>query len=382
MKTMLCFCAAMLAAIAANADGSANGFTVSPVASSNITYDDNIYLAPDNAASAYISRTDAGLNSEYKKGATDITADYDAAALVYSRDQSADNAIHHDIKLGLATQLLKGTTVSFSEEYLATTDRENEEFTGIIRREQNEARIDAQSLLGGNLLLLLDGKNSYHAYSTANAYDSDRAMTGFGGGIGYAMDAVMLHANWEYSRLGYKGGDEDDATINAFMAGARGEICGMEFQTEAGIEKRSYSTDVADAASAYDTGIGNAKLVWRQNEYSTITMSLYRQNKESQLYQNNRFFTATGGEFAWNAGFATIGLRTGIGFEAVLYPETNQSDLIKRNDQITRFNIGLDYHLSKGVTASADFAHAERSSNETDSLYSANSVSLGLRAAL
>ncbi|MFA5161429.1 MAG: hypothetical protein WC421_04200 [Elusimicrobiales bacterium] len=383
MKNMLLIAA--LCAAAGPAGAERNIFTFTPYGAEKAVYTSNLNFTPDNEVSAWSNRLKAGFDAALRPENLRLDAGYSIEQLVFSRDQYIQNAVYHTANLGLDASLPKNIRLTALDSYRASNDAENPEMTYYTaKRDENKFSAGIEFPVCGAFFARAGGNAASHRYFEV-AYDSyTRTETGLGGALGMEFAGYSVLGAWRHSELKYDspnpygGGFTNNGSWNNFTLGVEGKLGELSGRIHAGEQARDYPTPLNGADNSPRTFIADASAQWAPDGASLVEISASRFNTES-LYFDSRYFTTTRAAASLRADSAPMSYSASFSFDDIKYPEPTPSTAARRSDQIARLAVSAQRGIGPAALT-AEFAHTEKTSNETQWGYGENTFSLELKA--
>ena len=353
-------------------------------------YDSNIYLTANAETFAYINQTAVGF--KFKQGFQNsyVYGGYKFDLLTYSEQQSANNAVYHDVHGGFKIKFPSELTVALKENYIATTSQETSEMTVRAKRTKNDLNFFTEFPLSGKLGLRANLRHINHNYLPSSLNSMDRSHLYASGGFTYLFfPETSVFVNYKYDGTDFKSVNTHDAkSHNASISIEKKlspEIIG---KIGAGFEFRKYENNFVLAPNTsgnkYDTFTFDAQVVWKPQSQSRVILIAERKNIETGLdivNELSRFYTSTLIDLSWFHTMDKFDFNLGFGWEIAQYPEINNDAAKRRDDRYSTFRAEISWHLKTWLTAGVNYGFKNRSSNLVTTEYDGHIGGISLKSA-
>ncbi|MCX5783621.1 MAG: outer membrane beta-barrel protein [Elusimicrobia bacterium] len=359
------------------------GMEINPFVYEEGYYDDNIYLAESDKTETFYSKTSAGIKALQKlKENFSIGGGYRFEGLVYSKQQSANNAAHHYADIDISAEFARQSKLSVYDQFASTTDPANSELFARTKRMQNLAALRFEAPIAGNFGYRLHGSHVHHEYLDSAYEILNRNEYKLGGGLSYRVKPkTALFADYSYGNMKYQNVENNEAKYSNIDGGVifdniTQKVSGM---VKAGVQLRDYEKSLPGAENSATTLSYGMALKWVPQQNSEVSVLGERNNIES-LYADSRYYTSTNAEINWKHSVSKFDLGMGVGYEIVSYPEDTPGTTEKRSDKISKFTLGADYNIQKWLKAGVSYGYKNRASNETAYEYADNLIGASIKA--
>jgi len=350
------------------------------VATEDISYDDNIYLKPNNGEKrdSLISTTRVGANYKGQIPGSDLKLT--AGALVgynaYTRKPSVNNYWDALGNVELANEQIK-----LGDRLLYTSDPANSSLTDREKRMNNTAYASYKTTNEKLFSVGVSVEDIFDRYFDANMSYLNRNRVNAGAQLYYNFNTqTNVFVEYMFSDIEYRENSWNDSTGHRVGLGVNGKIAPKVTGTaKVTYDMRDYDKHVDGADNEPDMFGYYAALTWKPSTRDTVRLSGERKMEET-LYGNNRYFADTlvalYGQHKFNSKWAAA---LTLGWEDMAYSRVVEGNT-KRHDSLYTIRPQIDYMFKDWLMGSVWYQYRNRASNKDWADYENNKVGVSIKA--
>lgn len=348
------------------------GLRVTPFFAERVEYESNIFLTPSHARDDVIFRTSPGVLVEYGSGFNALSLGYRAEILNFLTLSDQD-ALHH-LFAGQFQLEINRFRIRIRDDFVKTTDPQNQELTGRIESTTNTFGASAEYRLTDRLSVGVNGSSIHAEYPTVPELSRDEYLMG-GSVFWRVLPKADVQVGYDYGRKAFKSVSLLDVDRHLFRVGLRGDLTAKLSSTfRLGFEIRDSQRP---GVSGYQGFIMGGDWIYRPTERLTLTLVTDRGPQESG-FGTQPFYVATTGTFfaiqQLNAKVA-VSLRVTAGDHSYPGPETFNGQTQRRHDTLFGWGGGIGYDIQRWLRVGVEYVHTMRDSNFPDFSYQDDRIS-------
>ena len=336
-------------------------------------FDDNIFLTSNSKRSDYINEINPQIFMDLPFGIDErhnfqLLYDAKLGSYLYYPSQN-----YQDQELtGLLNFKLPFGYFAIRNFFNKTSDRAGTEFTGLIRRTDNQA--DALFGIEFNKLANEFNYTHYTRHFNSNVYEAYNYSEDVGTSTTYYQLFPKTKALFEYNYgvINYTTDSTRDGYFNQYRFGLKGNLTGKTIGiVKVGYQDRAYKTS---GERDYSNFVAEAGLISQITDRTKLTLRFLDTAVES-TYDNNNYYNNNSLTIELNQGLAGhLTLNALVGVDRNLYPEVGTIVAKKRRDTILTGGLGLEYQAKDWVKAGINYQYREDISNVDPQDYNQNQI--------
>ncbi|MEK7746170.1 MAG: outer membrane beta-barrel protein, partial [Elusimicrobiota bacterium] len=343
----------------------------------NMTYDSNIYLVPPDKDDG--SRAGGGvlgswitthnLGSKFllpfnRRHAMD--ASYDARAVNYSQQPSANNAVHQGVQVGYAYTGLRGVTGGVTEKYLSTVDPAFSETVTREQRFQNNVGFTLDIARSRLFVYTVEAEDAYHKYlnpSLASSLNRHEVSAGLKAGL-LVGPKTTTYLSYRRGLIHYSAGKQSHSKSHQFGLGIKGKLAPRVSGTaEAGLLYRLYDAAPVPGDRVVRNLVTSIALAYSATSRVQLKLRLNRDMNET-TFSTNRYYTSAGARVEAGYAYRRLALNAHGQFQVDRYPETVTISALtaNRRDDLYGGGLSLDYKMRPWMSTGLAYTRMQRHS--------------------
>ena len=344
----------------------------SPSLGLSYEYEDNIFRQEINEQSDVIYAVTPELDFRWFLGKHRLAANY-MGEFAFYRDNSNEDFDNHSVNADLLLDLTPKLNVDLQANYKrAYEPRDSSGIApGVVTSKPNrwkESRVFSEFTYGRRIAkaefqLGLDGRELRY---TNNAQEfRDRDTNTISGRFFYKVapkTSALIEAIYRDIDYVTSVPRDLDSTENIYHLGLRWEATG---KTQGEIKVGWFDKDFDSVSETDEDGlsvVGN--VIWEPQTYSRLTFTALRQVNETATVDSS--YTSSNLSVSWEHDFSSrVTLNANAGQGTDDYTGA-------REDDLTKFGVGVDYKFRPWVSFGLSYSYAERDSNVVNASYDSN----------
>ena len=347
------------------------------VVSEDVSYDDNIYLTPEQEKDSWISSTRVG--AQYKTNVPGsglkLTADGLVGYNAYTEKPSKNN--YWD---GLAALDLSNDTFKVGDKFIYTSDQANNELTERAKRMRNIGYLDWQSSKEKTLGIGFSVSDIYDYYFDKDWDYLNRNRFNAGGRLIYNVSSkTNFFAEYMFSDITYNTNKQNNSNGHTVALGVNGQLAPKVTGTaKATYEMREYEHDKAGADNYADLAGYYLEVAWKPTTNDIIRLSGQRSMEETMFVANRYYVDTQVSLYAAHKFLNKWTASVTFAYDNMAYPKAIGD--VKRKDDYYSVRPELDYQFKDWLSAGVWYNFTTRRSKLDYAEYDRNRAGAFIRA--